>query len=101
MIPCYLKYKIDPYQIKEFETYAKKWIPLVNKYGGVHHGYFLPHEGPNNIATALFSFDSLASYEKYRMDSMNDPDCQEAYEYAINTKCILSYERSFMKPIFE
>jgi len=31
------------------------WIPLVGKFGGQHHGYFLPHEGPNNIAHALFS----------------------------------------------
>lgn len=101
MITCYLKYVIDPFKLQEFEAYAKKWIPLVTKFGGTHHGYFLPHEGANNIATALFSFNSLADYEKYRKDSMNDEDCKEAYQYAIKTKCILSYERSFMKPIFE
>lgn len=101
MITCYLKYTIDPYQIEEFEIYARKWIPLVNKYGGTHHGYFLPHEGSNHIALALFSFDSLAAYEKYRIDSVNDPDCLEAYEYASKKKFILSYERSFMKPVFE
>ena len=77
----------------------KKWIPLVNKFGGTHHGYFLPHEGANNIAVALFSFKSLANYEKYRFDSSDDTECQEAYDYAIKTKCIISYERSFMKPI--
>jgi antibiotic biosynthesis monooxygenase (ABM) superfamily enzyme len=100
MITCFLKYTINPYKLREFEVYAKKWIPLVNKFGGKHHGYFLPHEGANNIATALFSFDSLAAYEKYREDSLRDDDCQAAYQYAIDTQCILHYERSFMKPIF-
>jgi len=100
MITCFLKYTIDPYKLEEFETYAKKWIPLVNKLGGKHHGYFLPHEGANNIATALFSFNSLAAYERYRIDSLEDKECKEAYQYAMKTKCILSYERSFMKPIF-
>jgi hypothetical protein len=52
---------IDPYKLDEFEYYAKMWIPLVNKFGGKHQGYYLPHEGANNIAIALFTFDSLAS----------------------------------------
>lgn len=101
MITCYLKYIIDPYKIEEFETYARKWIPLVNQFGGKHQGYFLPHEGANNVAVALFSFPSLADYERYRIDSAKDKACQEAYQYAIETKCIISYERSFMKPILE
>ena len=101
MITCFLRYTIDPYKVDDFEAYAKKWIPLVNKYGGQHHGYFLPHEGANNIATALFSFESLSAYETYRVDSMKDPECQEAYQFAIDTRCIVSYERSFMRPVFE
>lgn len=101
MITCYVNYIIDPYKLKEFEVYAKNWIPLVNKFGGTHHGYFLPHEGPNNVAVTLFSFPSLSDYEKYRTDSMLDPDCIEAYEYAEKNRCIISYERSFMRPVFE
>ncbi|MEM1134607.1 MAG: NIPSNAP family protein [Bacteroidota bacterium] len=101
MITCYLKYIIDPFKVTEFEIYAKKWIPLVNKFGGTHHGYFLPHEGANNVAVALFSFSSLAHYEKYRLESINDIDCQAAYTYAQETKCILSYERSFMRPVLK
>lgn len=100
MITVYLKYTIDPYKVDEFEEYGKMWIPLVKKFGGIHHGYFLPHEGASNVATALFSFDSLAAYEKYRTDSMADEACQKAYEYANQTRCIVSYERSFMRPIF-
>jgi NIPSNAP len=101
MITCYLKYIIDPYKVKEFEAYAKLWIPLVIKFGGTHHGYFLPHEGANNIAYALFSFSSLADYEKYRSKIKNDDACIKAFEHASNTRCIVSFERSFMKPIFQ
>jgi hypothetical protein len=101
MVTCYLRYIIDPYKLAEFEKYGRMWLPLVKKFGGVHHGYFLPHEGANNVAVALFSFSSLAAYEEYRTKMAQDPDCQEAFKYAEETRCIMSYERSFMKPIFE
>jgi len=101
VITCYLKYVIDPYKLKEFEHYAKLWIPLVDRLGGKHHGYFMPHEGANNIALALFSFPSLAAYEAYREKMAADPECQAAFGYAEETRCILSYERSFMRPVFE
>lgn len=101
LVTCYLKYVIDPYKLDEFGKYARMWIPLVNKFGGIHHGYFLPSEGANNMALALFTFPGLAEYEKYRSDSLNDADCIAAFKYAGDTKCILSYERSFFKPVFE
>ncbi|MBI5050817.1 MAG: NIPSNAP family protein [Nitrospirae bacterium] len=101
MITCYLRYIIDSYKIEDFEKYAKMWIPLVNKFGGKHHGYFLPHEGANNIAVALFSFPSLAEYEEYRKKIKTDTDCQIAFAFAEKTRCIISYERSFMRPVFE
>ncbi len=92
MITCYLHYVIDPYKVEDFEKYARMWIPLVNKFGGKHHGYFLPHEGANNIALALFSFPSLAAYEEYREKIKTDPDCQAAFAFAEKTRCIISYE---------
>jgi hypothetical protein len=39
MVTCYLRYTIDPYKIADFEHYARMWIPLVNRFGGKHHGY--------------------------------------------------------------
>ena len=62
MVTCYLEYTIDPLKLKDFKAYAKKWIPLVNRFGGNHHGYFLPHEGLNNKAYALFSFPTLVGF---------------------------------------
>lgn len=101
MITCYLRYIVDPYKLEEFERYAKLWIPLVEKFGGTHHGYFLPSEGANNVALALFSFPSLTDYERYRQDSFVDAECQAAFKYAEETRCVLSYESSFFRPVLD
>ncbi|MEE9375174.1 MAG: NIPSNAP family protein [Rhizobiaceae bacterium] len=101
MITCTLRYVIDPKQVLAFENYGKVWISLVNRMGGIHHGYFLPHEGANNIAFALFSFPSLAEYETYRSRIAEDSDCQKVMKLAAETNCILSYERSFTRPVLE
>lgn len=101
MVTCHLRYRIDPYKLKEFREYARMWIPLVTRFGGEHHGYFLPHEGPNNIAYALFSFSSLSAYEEYREKIKTDEECQKAFDHAEQTRCILSYERSFVTPVFK
>ncbi|WP_447895739.1 NIPSNAP family protein [Vreelandella sp. GE22] len=99
MITCHVKYVIDPKKVNEFEKYARMWIPLVEKFGGQHNGYYLPAEGTNNIALALFTFESLAAYEQYRIDSLNDPECIKAFEFAEQVDCIVSYERSFFRPV--
>jgi hypothetical protein len=99
MITCSLTYRIDPYKVAEFEIYAKLWINLVTRLGGTHHDYWLPHEGPNNIAYCHFSFASLADYEDYRARMDHDPDCQTAYAYAEKTRCIIDYDRSFTRPV--
>jgi len=99
MITCYLRYTIDMYKVDEFRRYGQMWIPLVEKYGGTHHGYFLPKESASDVAVALFSFDSLAAYETYREKAKLDPECRKASAYAEETKCILAYERQFLEPV--
>ena len=99
MITCYVRYVVDASKLDEFEAYGKMWIPLVEKFGGQHHGYFLPAEGANNIALALFSFPSLSAYETYRNRSKDDPECIAACKYAEETECVVSYERSFFRPV--
>ncbi|MCG9724620.1 NIPSNAP family protein [Vibrio brasiliensis] len=101
MVTCYIKYIIDPNKVEQFEQYAKMWIPLVAKFGGQHHGYFLPSEGANNVALALFTFPSLAAYEIYRNDSFEDQECMAAFQFAKETNCVLSYERSFFRPVLD
>ncbi len=101
MITCHLRYTLDPHKIAHFEAYARRWPALVKKFGGTHHGYFLPHEGASNIAVALFSFPSLAAYEAYRKKSLSDLECKKAYAYEKTHRSILSYERSFMRPLLK
>ena len=100
MVTIYVRYVLDTAKLPEFEHYGKLWIPLVEKFGGRHHGYFMPSEGANNIALALFTFESLTAYERYRQQSFEDADCQAAFRYAEDTRCIISSERSFFRPVF-
>ena len=101
MVTCFLRYVIDPTKLEEFERYAKLWIPLVERFGGRHHGYFLPSEGASNVALALFSFPSLARYEEYRNRAREDPECLAAIRFGREAGCIVSFERSFFRPVFE
>lgn len=99
MVTCFLKYVIDPYKLDEFESYARAWIPIVNRMGGSHHGYYLPHEGANNMAYALFSFPRLAAYEAYSEEMKRDPECLSVFATEQVNRSIISYERSFMRPV--
>jgi hypothetical protein len=118
MFTCFIRYKIDPDKLDEFREYAHSWISLINRYGGTHHGYFVPGsvdnlpsrafsfpdlgtEGPPNIAVALFSFPSIETYDQYRMAVSNDEECKAATARFDETKCFSSYERTFLVPIFE
>ncbi len=101
MITCQVRYIIDPYQINAFERYSRSWISVVTRLGGQHHGYFLPAEGANNVAYCLFSFTNLADYERYRKEAARDPECVRLVEEASELKFIVSYERSFLRPLLE
>ena len=101
MITVHLRYEIDPDKVEEFTQYGREWIRLVNKLGGTHHGYFMPSEGDSDEAFALFTFPSLSEYERYRAAATEDPECIDAYRFAVETKCIRRYERRFLSPLFE
>jgi antibiotic biosynthesis monooxygenase (ABM) superfamily enzyme len=101
MITVHLRYEIDPDKQADFAEYGRRWIHLVNRLGGTHHGYFLPSEGDSDEAFALFTFPSLASYEQYRAAAAEDAECLDALRFATETKCIRRYERRFLSPLFE
>jgi hypothetical protein len=73
MITCFIRYEIDPFQRDAFMQYAAQWGRIIPRCGGHLVGYFLPHEGTNNIAWGLIAFDSLAAYETYRARLKADP----------------------------
>lgn len=99
MITCVVHYVIDPAKIADFERFAREWMRLVEAHGGVHHGYFLPAEGASDHAEALFSFGSLAAYERYRSRFGVDPDFIAADRIREESGCVLRWDRTFMRPL--
>ena len=89
MIICHIQYRIDPFQRAAFEDYAKAWLTIIPACGGDLLGYFLPHEGTNDVAHAMIGFDSLASYETYRARLLADPAAMANFELSQKTRCIL------------
>jgi hypothetical protein len=99
MITCHVTYQIDPSQLEAFERFGRRWIALVERSGGRHHGYFLPSEGASDVAYALFSFPSLADYESYRTLFGRDPDFIAADKIRDESGCVVRYERTFLRPV--
>ncbi|MEV4122121.1 NIPSNAP family protein [Micromonospora sp. NPDC049645] len=65
----------------------------------VHHGYFRPGEGVSDRAEALFSFESLATYGRYRARFGNDPEFLAADSIRDSSGCLVPYERTFTRPL--
>lgn len=99
MITCVVHYTIDPGELDAFERFARRWMELVDRHGGTHHGYFLPAEGASDDALALFSFPSLADYERYRARFGVDPEFVDADRIRDDSGCVLRYDRTFMRPL--
>ena len=98
-IVCCIRYVIDPFQREAFEAYARKWLTVIPACGGDCLGYFMPHEGTNNIALALLGFESLAAYEAYRARLRADPAAMANFREAMEKRFILSEERTFLAPV--
>jgi hypothetical protein len=98
-IVCHIRYEIDPFKRAQFEDYAKTWLRIIPENGGELIGYFMPHEGTNNIAHAMVGFESLAAYETYRARLRNDPDSMANFDFAEREKLILREERTFLRQV--
>ena len=119
MFTCFIRYTIEPDRLEQFKEYAQAWIMLIRRYGGIHHGFFVPGtdgddlpratfsfpdmgaDGPPNIAIALFSFPTVEMYERYRQDVASDDDCKAVTAKFNETRCFASYERTFLIPILQ
>ncbi len=100
-VTCCIRYTLDPYKREAFEAYAKSWLTIIPACGGELHGYWMPHEGTDNIALALISFDSLASYERYRARPAGKDERGHG-EFPLRAdanKFILSEERTFLRMV--
>ena len=69
-VRCQIRYTRDLAQLDAFKTYARTWMSLIERYGDIHHGYFissmnrdevgvsfpnLRYDGPTGIAIAMFT----------------------------------------------
>ena len=98
-LTCFIRYQIDPFQREAFELYAQNWGRIIPRCGGHLLGYFLPHEGSNDIAWGLITFESLAAYEAYRARLRTDPEGRANFELAQSQRFILREERSFVEGV--
>ena len=99
MITCVVDYVIDSAKLDAFEAFGRRWMHLVEKHGGTHHGYYLPAEGASDRALALFSFPSFAAYEEYRTLFGVDPEFVAADRIRDESQCVVRYDRTFMRPL--
>jgi hypothetical protein len=98
-ITVFIRYQLDPFKRAMFEEYAKRWLTIIPKCGGDCLGYWMPHEGTNNIAFALISFDNLAAYENYRARLRSDAEGMANFNFAEEHKFILGEERTFLRKV--
>lgn len=94
-IACFIRYQIDPFQREAFAAYADEWRRIIPACGGRLAGYFLPHEGTNDIAWGIVECDSLTEYERYRIRLKQDPAAQANFARAAAQRFILREERTF------
>jgi hypothetical protein len=100
-LTCFIRYQIDPFQRDAFADYARRWLTIIPRCGGQLLGYFLPHEGSNDIAWGLIGFDSLAGYEAYRARLKSDAEGRANFERAARERFILREERSFLENVMK
>jgi len=98
-IVVFIRYQIDPYKIEDFRKYAQNWARIIPRCGGHLLGYFMPHEGTNDVGWGLIGFDSLAAYEAYRAKLKADQEARDNFSLAFNNRVILREERSFLEAV--
>jgi hypothetical protein len=98
-ITCFIRYQIDPFQRDAFQRYAQAWGRIVPRCGGELVGYFLPHEGSNDVAWGLIGLDDMAGYERYRAALKSDAEGRANFERAQSERFILREERTWLEDV--
>lgn len=60
-------------------------------------GYFAPHQGSTTLAYGIYSIDSLAAYEQYKLRLAADPLARENFALAERERFIIRENRTFLK----
>lgn len=110
---CEVRYHLDPDRLKEFEDYGRAWVRLIERHGGVHHGFFMPRAAPGDttisfpgkgqagaedVAVALYGFPDEEAYNNYRTQIGLDPEAAPVIERFAEPP-FKSYERVFLSPL--
>lgn len=98
-VTCFIRYQIDPFQKEAFKFYADAWGRIIPRCGGNLIGYFLPHEGTNDVAWGLIGFDNMAAYERYRQTLKTDTEGRANFEFAQSKRFILREERTWVEDV--
>ena len=98
-VTVFIRYRIDPFQRDAFEAYARRWLDIIPRCGGDLVGYWLPHEGTNDVAFGLVTFESLAAYEAYRARLKADDEGRGNFRRAEELRLIRSEERTFLRRV--
>ena len=98
-ISVFIRYEIDPFKREQFEAYARRWLTIIPKCGGDLVGYWMPHEGTNNVVFGIISFESLAAYEAYRTRLKADPEAIANFKIAQTERLILGEQRTFLRQV--
>lgn len=97
MITCFIRYKLDPYNITAFDEYARNWGQAIPACGADLIGYFAPHEGSATTGYGVYSLPDLAAYERYRERLMEHPLGKRNYEFARQERFIRQEDRIFLR----
>jgi hypothetical protein len=113
-VTCQIRYTLNLAQLGAFESYARTWMSLIEQYGGIHHGYFIPranpdevgpsfpglgYEGPNRRRHRDVTFPDEESYRLYRKEVATDSECITAAALVGESGCFIQYERLFLEPV--
>jgi hypothetical protein len=98
-VTCFIRYEIDPFQRDAFREYAENWARIIPRCGGDLVGYFLPHEGTNDVAWGLIACESLAAYEAYRSRLKADAEASANFAFAQSKRLILREQRTFLETV--
>jgi hypothetical protein len=96
---CLIRYRIDPFRAEDFRTHAENLIQPVARCGAHLAGFYMPHEGTNDVASAMVALDSLAAYEAYRIRLKADTDAIADANWMRDRRVILREERNFVKTV--
>jgi len=99
VVTVFIRYRIDPFKREAFEEYARRWLTIIPRLGGDVVGYWMPHEGTNDVAFGLITCESLAAYEAYRERLRTDPESMANFTFAQTERLIQSEERAFLRPV--